>query len=217
MTSEPLQNRREQRKEAFPQLRKNQSYEIASDALVGSPTDIEVVFIGPVGIGKTTAVKSLSSILPVNTEAKATYDGDFYSNWKTTTTVGIDYGMWKPTPELTVGLFGVAGQDRFHDARTALTNPEAGIVLWLYGTEELAEEQLESWAELLNDPKKRSRLCIAVNFVEDGGTARLIHGLEKMGCSDVPVVVADPRVREDVEAVVVQILTLLDFDLTGNK
>ena len=65
MTEHPITNeqpRRSRRQKATVEE------EIANDAIVGSPSDAEVVFIGPVGVGKTTAVQTLSSVPPINTE-----------------------------------------------------------------------------------------------------------------------------------------------------
>lgn len=139
---------------------------IPQDAIIGSPTTTEVIFVGPVGVGKTTSVETLSTVLPITTEAKAAAEGEFVSRWKTTTTVGIDYGIWKPDEKTEIGLFGTAGQDRFESTRVALKNPEAGVVLWLYGDEALLQEQLEQWLPAVNNALKRGRLCIALNFLE---------------------------------------------------
>ena len=131
MTEHPITNeqpRRSRRRKATVEE------EIANDAIVGSPSDAEVVFIGPVGVGKTTAVQTLSSVPPINTEVMM-FEGaeEFLHTSKTTTTVGIDYGMWVRPDGKVIGLFGTTGQDRFTDSRTPLLNPDAGIVIWLYG------------------------------------------------------------------------------------
>ena len=124
MTEHPITNeqpRRSRRRKATVEE------EIANDAIVGSPSDAEVVFIGPVGVGKTTAVQTLSSVPPINTEVMM-FEGaeEFLHTSKTTTTVGIDYGMWVRPDGKVIGLFGTTGQDRFTDSRTPLLNPDAG-------------------------------------------------------------------------------------------
>ena len=115
---------------------------------------------------------------------------------------------------------------------TAPNNPEAGVVLWLYGDPTLIEEQLEQWIPEVKTPLKKGRLCIALNFVEiDEATITsmtktlLTEQLTKVDLGDgaiagaaplvvppgmppipimppTPVVVADPRIREDVARVV---------------
>ena len=52
----------------------------------------KIVFAGPVGAGKTTAIKSLSDIEVVSTDASATDDVKLM---KATTTVAMDYGLMR--------------------------------------------------------------------------------------------------------------------------
>lgn len=88
--------------------------------------------MGPVGAGKTTAIRSLSDTPPVDTDVPISVgtaehgDGD-----KSTTTVGLDYGTWRPTPDVTVALVGTPGQDRFAAAGRRTWAPTTRILLWL--------------------------------------------------------------------------------------
>ena len=70
----------------------------------------KIVFGGTMGAGKTEAIKSLSEVNVLSTEA---YNTDEQSHSKTLTTVGIDYGEIKLDDGITVGLYGTPGQDRF--------------------------------------------------------------------------------------------------------
>ncbi|MGG1909004.1 hypothetical protein AB1285_17900 [Microbacterium sp. NRRL B-14842] len=45
---------------------------------------------------------------------------------KTTTTVGLDYGTWRPTPEVSIALIGIPGQQRFASARQRVSIPGTG-------------------------------------------------------------------------------------------
>lgn len=214
MFSQTYRRRRHGKIEELDTIDLDPYHSIASDAIIGSPTSNEVVFVGPVGIGKTTCVETLSSVLPITTEAKAAAGEEFIPRWKTTTTVGIDYGIWKRDDGSEIGLFGIAGQDRFVDARAVLRNPDIAIVLWLYGDETLMEEQLGQWFPAIADPLNKGRVCIAINFL--AGEASVIINKTKQILAthvkpadggvaippQVPVVVADPRNREDVARVV---------------
>jgi len=53
---------------------------------------IKIIFIGPMGAGKTTAIRAISDIDPVTTEAKNT---DRAASNKDTTTVAMEYGEVK--------------------------------------------------------------------------------------------------------------------------
>ena len=68
----------------------------------------KVAFIGGVGSGKTTIISELSRIEPVNTDVESTVDIG-----KPLTTVGIDYGHIALERDLSIGLYGVPGQQRF--------------------------------------------------------------------------------------------------------
>ena len=232
MQSNSFRKRRHGKIEELDVLDLDPYHSVPQDAIIGSPTTKGVVFVGPVGVGKTTCVETLSTVLPIMTEVKGSENDEFIPRWKTTTTVGIDYGIWKRDDGTEIGLFGTAGQDRFESTRAALNNPEAGVVLWLYGDPTLIEEQLEQWIPEVKTPLKKGRLCIALNFVEiDEATITsmtktlLTEQLTKVDLGDgaiagaaplvvppgmppiqimppTPVVVADPRIREDVARVV---------------
>ena len=186
MTEHPITNeqpRRSRRRKATVEE------EIANDAIVGSPSDAEVVFIGPVGVGKTTAVQTLSSVPPINTEVMMFVGAEeFVHTSKTTTTVGIDYGMWVRPDGKVIGLFGTTGQDRFTDSRTPLLNPDAGIVIWLYGDSDTLGTDLGSW------------------ITTDEGLNEIKATLEQLELGHIRVTTADPRNIDDVRRVVNDVL-----------
>ena len=71
---------------------------------------LKIVIAGPYGAGKTTFVKTISEVLPIETDVPLTkneLDG------KRSTTVAFDYGRMKIREDLVVHLFGVPGQERF--------------------------------------------------------------------------------------------------------
>lgn len=69
----------------------------------------KLVFAGPVGAGKTTAIQSLSDIEVVRTEANASDD---VKTLKKTTTVAMDYGLMKLASGDQVRLYGTPGRAR---------------------------------------------------------------------------------------------------------
>lgn len=179
--------------------------EIADDAIVGSPSDAEVVFIGPVGVGKTTAVQALSTVAPINTEVLMLEGAEAFLNTsKTTTTVGIDYGMWIRPDEKVIGLFGTTGQDRFTDSRTPLLNPNAGIVIWLFGDRGNLGADLGAWLSTAGGRSNSYRITIAVNFATPSSVDDITRILQRLHLEDIKVINADPRNKEDVAAVVTE-------------
>lgn len=176
-----------------------------SDALIGSFVDAEVVFLGPVGVGKSTAIATLSTLAPIQTEAYAATWDDFYVRTKTTTTVGIDYGVWNRADGGAVALYGTPGQERFEASRSHASNPDAALVLWFFGYEHLLEDQITEWLMVIHKLDAFDRLVLAVNFREPD-QADPVDTLRELipsyGFPEIPVVAADPRDVNDVSAVV---------------
>ena len=70
----------------------------------------KIVFGGSMGAGKSAAIKALSDIPVIETEAMNT---DINRHSKYSTTVGIDYGEIVLEDDTKIGLYGTPGQDRF--------------------------------------------------------------------------------------------------------
>lgn len=175
------------------------------------PARCRLLFVGPVGAGKTTAVRTLSDVAAVDTDvpiwAGSTEYGDTI---KTTTTVGLDYGAWKPTPRISVALVGTPGQDRFTHARAYTALPDTRILLWLRGdsTEILAEAA--EW--LLSFAGQEHHVVIAVSHCDPGSidTARrtLAPLLRAHRIPLSRVLAADARDRDSVMRVACEALDL---------
>lgn len=83
-------------------------------------SDAEVVFIGPAGVGKPPGT-NIVVCATTNTEVMM-FEGaeEFLHTSKTTTTVGIDYGMWVRPDGKVIGLFGTTGTGSVHSLTPAL-------------------------------------------------------------------------------------------------
>jgi hypothetical protein len=82
------------------------------------PIPVKIVIAGGFGVGKTTAVASISEIAPLTTEEAMTavaagIDDIGDVTTKTTTTVAMDFGCITLDESLKLYLFGTPGQDRF--------------------------------------------------------------------------------------------------------
>ena len=82
------------------------------------PAPVKIIIAGGFGVGKTTAVNSISDTPPLTTEAAMTDLGsnvDFTTAVpnKVTTTVAIDFGTIALDLGLKLYLFGLPGQNRF--------------------------------------------------------------------------------------------------------
>lgn len=168
---------------------------------VSLPTRFRLVFAGPVGAGKTTAVRALSDIAPVDTDVPISAGSAEYGDGKkTTTTVGLDYGAWKPTAEISVALIGVPGQDRFAHARHSSSSSDTRILLWLRADRGSIVDDADEW--LLRFTDDHDRLVIVVTHCADDAIdtvrATLAETLDRHGIPLTRVLAADARDRESV-------------------
>jgi signal recognition particle receptor subunit beta len=85
-----------------------------------------ILFTGPMGAGKTTAIRSLSEIEVVSTEAG---NSERHIVDKATTTVALDYGEIQIGSDDKVRLYGIPGQKRFSFMWTILKKRAKGMVL----------------------------------------------------------------------------------------
>ena len=85
----------------------------------------KILFAGPVGAGKTSAIESVSDTPIVKTDAMAT---DEVARLKRRTTVALDYGTLNVAPEVTIQLIGTPGQERFSFMWDILSVGAMGVV-----------------------------------------------------------------------------------------
>ncbi len=86
----------------------------------------KIIFTGPVGSGKTTAIASISEVPPIMTEVRCSDEVKFR---KETTTVALDYGYLTLDDGNRVHLYGTPGQERFNYMWTILCRGGIGLVL----------------------------------------------------------------------------------------
>ena len=94
-------------------------------------SDFKIIFAGPVGSGKTTAIATLSDAPPVCTNQQAS---DMTREKKAETTVAMDYGTMSLDGHEKIHLYGTPGQERFDFMWDILTTNGLGLILLLDNT-----------------------------------------------------------------------------------
>lgn len=170
--------------------------------ILGHAVSRQVVFVGPFGVGKTTALRAVSDIPVVNTDvATGEASAQAVAQGKTTTTIGLDYGEWQFPDGSRVALVGVPGQERFEAMWDVLIPRSSAIVLWLYGDTATRLRDATQWLEVLAQRKAVARLAVAVTRVQASqAEAALMPFRQLIGRYHAlaPVITADPRSPGDV-------------------
>ncbi len=162
----------------------------------------KVLISGPVGVGKTTATRTVSDVPVLDTEATPT---DAARLVKSGTTVAMDFGTLRLDRNHVVHLYGTPGQRRFDFMWEILSRGGAGVVLLVDASvPEPPAQVLREYLDAFEALVARRRLALGVTRLSRGGRRGLApwHAeLERRGlCA--PVFEADPRVRRDVELLV---------------
>ncbi|MCK9930448.1 ATP/GTP-binding protein [Frankia sp. Mgl5] len=125
----------------------------------------KIVIAGGFGVGKTTLVRSISEVPPLNTEAWMTeasegIDDLSMSGAKSTTTVAMDFGRISLFPDLVLYLFGTPGQPRFWFLWDDLSRGALGAVV-------------------LVDSRRLDQSFAALNYFENDSTVPYIVAVNR--------------------------------------
>lgn len=170
--------------------------------------EFKIIFSGPMGAGKTTAIAAISDEPPVSTDVVNTDRAAFD---KELTTAGLDYGRISIDEETSVRLYGTPGQLRFRFMWDILGHNAAGVVILLDASQADALVQLDAFVEAFG-AGKRSPLVIGVGRCSEPGALTLdafAQRLENHGLN-LPLFGVDVRRREDVLLLVDTLLCLLE-------
>ncbi|TDT41649.1 hypothetical protein DES49_1750 [Halospina denitrificans] len=169
----------------------------------------KIIFAGPVGAGKTTAIQTISDIEVVSTESKASDD---VSERKETTTVAMDYGTLDVGGEQKIHLYGTPGQERFSFMWDIITIGGLGLVLLLDNKREDPLADLEFFIQAFRPFIKKSSMVIGVTRMDMKARPGLYSYHTKLNELGVkaPVFEVDARERNDITVLLQALLAMLD-------
>ncbi|MGW6152845.1 GTP-binding protein [Streptomyces sp. NPDC055144] len=172
-------------------------------------TGLKIVIVGGFGVGKTTLVRSVSEIRPLNTEEVMTQAGVGVDepaaiSSKTTTTVAFDFGRISLTERMVLYLFGAPGQERFWFLWDRLFSGTLGAVV-LVDTRRMSD----SWYAIDRLEHHRTPFVVAVNRFDGDGTRFSLDEIRQALTlpEHVPLIDCDARVRSSGKHV---LITLVD-------
>jgi len=169
----------------------------------------KIIFTGPVGAGKTTAISVISDIPIVSTDEMAT---DMTKQRKQKTTVAMDYGMMNLGPDEKVHLYGTPGQERFDFMWDILTEGGLGLILLVDNSRVEPFRDLRFFLQAFKDFIQQTTVVIGVTRMDIKSTPSIkdyYTELEKHGLK-LPLFEVDSRRIEDVSLLVQTLLYSLD-------
>lgn len=176
-------------------------------------TGLKIVVVGGFGVGKTTLVRSVSEIRPLNTEEVMTEAGvgiDETSGVaaKSTTTVAFDFGRISLNDTMVLYLFGAPGQKRFWFLWDRLFSGTLGAVV-LVDTRRMDD----SWYAIDRLEHHGTPFVVAVNRFDDDAVHHSLDEIRQaLALPDhVPMIDCDARVRQSGKDV---LITLVDHVYT---
>lgn len=172
-------------------------------------TDHKIIFTGPVGAGKTTAIAAISDIEPIRTDEHAS---DMTTRRKPATTVAMDYGMIRIGPKEKVHLYGTPGQERFDFMWEILTKGGIGLVLLLDNTRPAPFEDMRFYVTAFREFIESTRLVVGVTQMDSRATPTIDEYIRQMREMDLvaPVFEVDARRRDDVSSLIQALLLSID-------
>lgn len=167
---------------------------------------VKIVVTGPFAAGKTTLIKTISQVAVLGTDREVT---DETRVIKRSTTVAMDFGKITVDGGVCLHLFGTPGQQRFDVMWEILSEGMVAFILLVRADEATslseASSILETFRGFADVP-----FVVGVTHAEDvpgprEGTLEAVRHSLGVGHT-VPVVICDPRSRDDVKEILLSAL-----------
>lgn len=169
----------------------------------------KIIFTGPVGAGKTTAISAISDQPPVSTDVQCAGEERLI---KDTTTVAMDYSYIQMDDGQKVHLYGTPGQTRFDFMWKILTDGGLGLVLLINNDHQQPVQQMDFYLDAFADFIEKTGVVIGITktttsdntSIEDYQTRLFERG------QVYPVFEVDGREPMDVKILIHALLAVLE-------
>ena len=171
----------------------------------------KIVFAGPVGAGKSSAIRVVSDSDVVQTEARATDETALIKN---RTTVAMDYGTLKVNEKVTIQLIGSPGQDRFDFMWDILSRGAIGIVILVDDSRPDPIAELRKYLDAFAGLIERDGVACAVGVTRMDLRSKIVlepyYECVRSEKRHIPVFEVDARDRQDVRTLLLALVAMLD-------
>jgi signal recognition particle receptor subunit beta len=172
--------------------------------------ELKIVFTGPMGAGKTTAITAVSDVPPISTEMR-NHDQESFA--KAATTVALDLGQIGLEDGTVVRLYGTPGQERFSFMWEIVGRGAMGVILLIDGSSLNALPDLRTYASVFRRIAPDQPLIVGVGRTGPDDVELLAacsQALESLHLS-APIFSVDVRNREDVLLLIETLLASLEL------
>jgi serine/threonine protein kinase len=173
----------------------------------------KILIAGPVGVGKSTAIHTISDSGMLAREAFAT---DSVQERKEQTTVAMDYGSLDISDNERILLYGVPGQERFNFMWHILQKEAIGLVLLIDNGRRNPLGDLDFFLQSFDAFINKTGIVIGINRTEQYPRPSIFdyhfHLQSKQQPWNVhpPIMEVDPRNHEEMRKLVLSLLCHLD-------
>lgn len=159
--------------------------------------ELKIVFTGPMGAGKTTAIAALSERQMLNTEVPLSTGA---TAEKRMTTVGLDYGECRLDDGLLLRLFGTPGQERFRVMWDVLARGAFGLIILADATRDDPVADIVQYLSAFAPHVPARRTVVGVGRIAGHAGRQLDCYTARLQAAgfDVPVLDVDVRRAQDV-------------------
>ena len=172
----------------------------------------KIIFTGPVGSGKSTAINAISDVPVISTEELAT---DEVKDRKETTTVALDYGMIKLPMGENIHLYGTPGQQRFSFMWDILVENAIGIIILVDNANEDPLGNLSFFLENFREFITNNAIAIGITRTDISKGPRLSEYRRILRDYKInpPLFEVDGRKKSDISVLIQALLYSLDQNL----
>ncbi|SJM94553.1 GTP-binding protein [Crenothrix polyspora] len=172
----------------------------------------KIIFTGPVGAGKTTAIAAISDTPPIKTDVAAS---DMTKTRKKTTTVALDYGVMALESGEKIHLYGTPGQERFNFMWDILRSGGIGLILLLDSTRPDPFKDMCFFLERFRSFIEETGIAIGVTQMDLDSRFCIddyYRQLKKLNLNP-PIFSVDARVKQDVSLLIQSLMYSLEPSL----
>jgi signal recognition particle receptor subunit beta len=177
-----------------------------------SAQELKIVFTGPMGAGKTTAICAISDAAPVSTEVG---NHDQQSFAKASTTVALDYGEILVDGDEKVRLYGIPGQQRFSFMWSILKKRAKGMILLVNSDAPDPIGEMTFFLDEFRELYDRGGVVIGItraDVVAGPTLGQFAEALERTNPGLlIPVFTVDPRDRDQMVNVLLALIANIEM------